>query len=190
MRRKNTTSPNDSVHIPQVERVSISILHLMLTIDMPEIQKRIRAARISRGWSLADFQSQSGGAITAIAMGSYERGSRTLSTPKLITICEVLDLSLLHLLASDQELERGDSSSRHIYDLRALQALPQTPEKSHLLSYIHRIIKERGDWKGAVISLRKIDIENLTRIFECSNEIKSSGYLEWLASQQISLRKN
>lgn len=190
MRRKNTTSPEDSVDIHEVARVRISILHLMLTIDMPEIQKRIRAARISRGWSLADFQSHSGGAITAIAMGSYERGSRTLSTQKLITICKVLEISLLHLLASDQELVRGDSSSRHIYDLRALQDLPQTPEKSHLLSYIHQIIKERGDWKGAVISLRKGDIENLTRIFECSSEIKSTGYLEWLAVQGISLRKN
>ena len=190
MRPKNTTSPEDSVDIHEVARVRISILHLMLTIDMPEIQKRIRAARISRGWSLADFQSHSGGAITAIAMGSYERGSRTLSTQKLITICKVLEISLLHLLASDQELVRGDSSSRHIYDLRALQDLPQTPEKSHLLSYIHQIIKERGDWKGAVISLRKGDVENLTRIFECSCEIKSTGYLEWLAVQGISLRKN
>ena len=190
MRPKNTTSASDSVDIPEVERVRISILHLMLTIDMPEIQKRIRAARISRGWSLADFQSHSGGAITAIAMGSYERGSRTLSTQKLITICKVFEISLLHLLASDQELVRGDSSSRHIYDLRALQALPHTPEKSHLLSYIHQIIKERGDWKGAVISLRESDIENLTRIFECSSAIESASYLEWLAVQGISLRKN
>ena len=190
MRPKNTTSLSDSVDIPDVERVRISILHHMLTIDMPEIQKRIRAARISRGWSLADFQSHSGGAITAIAMGSYERGNRTLSTPKLISICKVLEISLLHLLASDQELVRGSSTSRHIYDLRALQALPQTPEKTHLLSYIHQIIKDRGDWKGAVISLRESDIENLTRIFECSCDIESASYLEWLAVQGISLSKN
>ena len=168
----------------------LSTLHSMLTIDMNEIRSRIRAARISRGWSLAEFAAHSAGAITAVAMGSYERGGRTLSTPKLLTICRVLEISLVHLLASDQELTPGQITDRHIYDLRLLQALPQSPEKNHLLCYIRQIIKERGDWKGEVISLRKGDIENLERIFAASEEIRSGNYLAWVEAQKISLKKN
>jgi len=162
----------------------------MVNIDMREIRVRIRAARVAQGWSLADFEIQSGGAITAVAMGSYERGGRTLSTPKLLTICQILGIPLLHLLESDHSLVSGTVSERHIYDLRALQGLPASFEKSHLLSYIHQIIKERGDWKGEVISLRKSDVENLTRIFAVSQDIKSPNYLSWLKEQGVSLVKN
>jgi transcriptional regulator with XRE-family HTH domain len=162
----------------------------MTNIDIREIRARIRAARASRGWSLADFEIHSGGAITAVAMGSYERGGRTLSTPKLLTICQVFGISLLHLLESERSLVSGDISERHIYDLRRLQGLPPSSEKSHLLSYIHQIIKERGDWKGEVISLRRSDVENLTRIFAVSQDFNSSSYLSWLKEQGISLVKN
>jgi len=162
----------------------------MLVIDMRVIRTRIRAVRILRGWSLADFEKHSGGAITAIAMGSYERGARTLSTPKLLTICRIFEISLAHLLEFDRELVPGHISDRHIYDLFKLQGLPQSPEKVHLLSYIQEIIRERGDWKGAVISLRSTDVENLTRIFTVTREIDSVSYLEWLERQDISLTKN
>jgi transcriptional regulator with XRE-family HTH domain len=190
MRRKNTTRDLFSVDIPEPERVMLTTLHSMLTIDMNEIRSRIRAARLSRGWSLAEFATRSAGTITAVAMGSYERGGRTLSTPKLLTICRVLEISLVHLLASDQELTPGRITDRHIYDLRLLQALPHSSEKNHLLCYIREIIKERGDWKGEVISLRKGDIENLERIFAASEEIRSENYLAWVEAQRISLKKN
>jgi len=190
MRRKSTTTDLGSVDIPESERVMLTTLHSMLTIDMNEIRSRIRAARISRGWSLAEFAAHSAGAITAVAMGSYERGGRTLSTPKLLTICHVLEISLVHLLASEQDLTPGQISDRHIYDLRLLQVLPQSAEKHHLLSYIREIIRARGDWKGEVISLRKGDIENLERIFAASKEIKSENYLLWVEAQRISLKKN
>jgi hypothetical protein len=68
--------------------------------------------------------------------------------------------------------------------------LAESSEKLHLLSYIHQIIRERGDWKGAVISLRTSDVENLGRIFAASQEIKSANYLEWIEKQGITLQKN
>jgi hypothetical protein len=92
-------------------------------------------------------------------------------------------------LAPAQELTSADSSSRHIYDLRALQALPPSAEKSHLLAYIHQIIRERGDWKGAVVSLRATDVENLKLIFVASQEIDNHNYQAWLVKQGISLQK-
>jgi hypothetical protein len=139
---------------------------------------------------LADFEIHSGGTVTAVAMGSYERGTRTLSINKLLVICDIFQISPIHILAPAQELNTADSSGRHIYDLRALQGLPQSTEKTHLLAYIHQIIRERGDWKGAVISLRASDVENLGRIFSTSQEIDSQSYQEWIEKQEITLRKS
>ncbi len=189
MRRKDTTRVPNSVNISVVERVILSTLHLMLTHEIREIQMRIRAARLALGWSLADFELHSAGAITAVAMGSYERGTRTLSITKLLKICDIFQISLIHILAPTQELTVADSLGRHIYDLRALQGLPLSAEKTHLLAYIHQIIRERGDWKGAVVSLRATDIQNLGLIFSSSQEIENHNYQGWLVAQGISLQK-
>ena len=189
MRRKNTTRDQNSVDISSAERAILSTLHLMLAQEIEEIRGRIRATRLALGWSLADFEAHSAGAITAVAMGSYERGARTLSIKKLLTICDIFQISLIHILAPAQELRSADSPGRHIYDLRALQALPPSAEKSHLLAYIHRIIRDRGDWKGAVVSLRATDIENLELIFAASQEIENNNYQAWLIKQEISLQK-
>jgi transcriptional regulator with XRE-family HTH domain len=156
---------------------------------MDEIRHRIRSLRISKGWSLPEFAERSGGQVTAIAMGSYERGGRTLSTPKLLVICHTLGVSLIHLLEFDPQLIQGQLSGRHIYDLRKLQQLTPSPEKTHLISYIEEIIRVRGDWKGAVLSLRASDVENLTRIFKVSNEINCADYHTWLAKQEVTLTK-
>jgi hypothetical protein len=67
--------------------------------------------------------------------------------------------------------------------------LDQSPEKAHLLSYIHHIIRERGDWKGAVISLRATDIKNLTLIFATTYVTQNHDYQSWVAIQGISLQK-
>jgi len=177
------------VDIFSAVRAILSTLHLMLNQEMKDIRVRIRATRLALGWSLADFEAHSGGTVTAVAMGSYERGTRTLSITKLLTICDIFQISLIHILAPAQELTSADSSSRHIYDLRALQALPPSAEKSHLLAYIHQIIRERGDWKGAVVSLRATDVKNLELIFVASQEIENHNYQAWLVKQGISLQK-
>ena len=190
MRRKNTIRFSNSVDISCAERPILSTLRLMAAQEIREIQVRLRAARLSLGWSLADFEIHSAGSITAVAMGSYERGTRALSITKLLTICDIFQISLIHILAPVQELTSVDSSRRHIYDLRALQGLPPTAEKSHLLAYIHQIIRERGDWKGAVVSLRATDIRNLGLIFAASQEIEIHSYQAWLGEQGISLMKN
>lgn len=190
MRRNSTTTRPDSVDILKAERVRLSTVPFMSTDELKEIRRRIRTARQSLGWSLADFEIHSARRVTAVAMGSYERGSRTLSISKLLVICEILQVSPIHFLAPANELSIAPSAGRHIYDLRALQHLVNSAEKLHLLSYIHQIIRERGDWKGAVISLRASDVENLERIFAASQEIESANYLDWIEKQGITLQKN
>ena len=190
MRRKNTTRGQNSVDISRAARAILSTLHLMLNQELEDIRVRIRATRLALGWSLADFEAHSGGTVTAVAMGSYERGTRTLSITKLLVICDIFEVSLIHVLAPANKLVSANSSGRHIYDLRAIQGLPQSIEKTHLLSYIQRIIRERGDWKGAVISLRTSDVDNLRLIFDASQGVETRSYLEWLEKQGITLNKN
>ena len=138
---------------------------------------------------MADFESHSAGRVSAVAMGSYERGTRSLSITKLVTICDIFQISLVQVLAPAQELTATDVSGRHIYDLRALQGLPPTAEKTYLLAYIHQLIRERCDWRGAVVSLRATDVENLELIFAASQEIENHNYQAWLVKQGISLQK-
>ena len=175
--------------ISSAKRALLSILPHMLTHEMGDIRARLRATRLALGWSLKEFENHSAGEVTAIAMGSYERGERTLSISKLLTICEIFHISIIHILAPPAETNCGDTQGRHIYDLRALQMLAQSPEKAHLLSYIHHIIRERGDWKGAVISLRATDIKNLTLIFATTQVTQNRDYQSWVAMQGISLQK-
>jgi hypothetical protein len=96
----------------------------------------------------------------------------------------------MHIMAPPLEISSGNTQRRHIYDLRALQMLAQSPEKAHLLSYIHHIIRERGDWKGAVISLRATDVRSLTLIFATTSSTENHDYQSWVAMQGISLQKN
>ena len=175
--------------ISGAKRAVLSILPHMLTLEMGDIRARLRATRLALGWSLKEFENHSAGEVTAIAMGSYERGERTFSLSKLLTICDIFHISIMHILAPPPEISYGGTQGRHIYDLRALQMLAQTPEKTHLLSYIHHIIRERGDWKGAVISLRATDIKNLTLIFATTQVTQNRDYQSWVAMQGISLQK-
>jgi len=53
------------------------------------LQTRIRLIRESRHLTLTQAAKLSKGQITAIALGSYERGDRSVSARKLITIANV-----------------------------------------------------------------------------------------------------
>jgi len=96
---------------------------------------RLRAARLSLGWSLADFEIHSAGSITAVAMGSYERGTRALSITKLLTICDIFQISLIHILAPVQELTSVDSSRRRATDIRNLGLIFAASQEIEIHSY-------------------------------------------------------
>jgi len=83
---------------------------------------------------------------------------------------------------------RGDGAgltTRHIYDLRALQALEPSAEKEILTKYILRVAHQRGDWAGEIISLRRDDIDALSRVID-SEEV---NFHDWAAHLGILLTK-
>lgn len=161
-------------------------LSFMSHIDSNEIRVRIRQLRRERGLTLLAFEKLSGGRIRAVVLGAYERGDRSMSLNKVIEIADVFGVELAHLMAPFSG--RGDKTEvthRHIYDLRALQALETSPEKKVLTKYIMRIAHQRGDWAGEIISLRRDDIEALSRVID-SKEI---NFHEWVGATGILLSK-
>lgn len=84
---------------------------------------RLRALRHDLGMSLADVESASGGSINAVALGSYERGDRTVSVIRLEELAQFYGMYAEDLVA---ELVRPSSTSGQLLaSLRALQISSQ-----------------------------------------------------------------
>jgi transcriptional regulator with XRE-family HTH domain len=157
--------------------------------SLPAFSRRIRALRRARGWTLLDVERQSMGAITAVSMGAYERGTRSLSLAKSIEIATLFGQPLSAIL--DQSAMGGDKVKtpasishpnqhlRLIIDLRALYK-SSGPELEPSLEFLRRYVKEiahrRNDWNGEVISLRESDLSTLS----IALAIKSDDLYRWL----------
>jgi len=58
-------------------------------ITIADVSAKLRALRRARGWSLMDVEIMSEGRLKAVVLGSYERGSRTLSVKRAREILEL-----------------------------------------------------------------------------------------------------
>ena len=130
---------------------------MSIDIELENLQQRLRKIRESQGLTLQDVATRSKGAISAIALGSYERGDRSISARKIMQIAHLYGLPVGELFkAADKHLEAG----RVVIDLRKL-TLSEDPMGKQLLIILKRIVAMRRDWNGEVISLRSGDISNL-----------------------------
>ena len=140
---------------------------------MEEIAARLRLIRLSRNLTLADVEAKSHKQLRAVALGSYERGDRTLSVKKAAQLSEFYDVPLSYLLTGRSPTQKADYEIA--IDLRRIKALcvsegTSTPTAQILFSFIFGIIKERQDFNGEILSLRKSDIAFLTITIGCTHE--------------------
>ena len=140
---------------------------------MEEIAARLRSIRLSRNLTLADVEAKSHKQFRAVALGSYERGDRTLSVKKAAQLSEFYDVPLSYLLTGRSPTQRAEGEI--VIDLRRIKALSiseeqSTPTANILFSFIFGIIKERQDFNGEILSLRKSDISFLTIAIGCTQE--------------------
>lgn len=63
-----------------------------------DLGRNLRAIREARGWSLAQVNDRSGGLHKAAVVGTYERGDRQVSFPRLLTLAEFYGVALVDLL--------------------------------------------------------------------------------------------
>jgi len=117
---------------------------------------RMRLIRESRNLTLVQAAKLSNGEISAIALGSYERGDRSVSARKLLTIARLYEVPISELFEAQQKYMTQERVS---LDLRKL-VTGADPIAKTITEVIRNIARMRGDWNGEVISLRAQDIKN------------------------------
>ena len=121
------------------------------------LHTRMRLIRESRHLTLIQAAKLSRGQISAIALGSYERGDRSVSAHKLIIIANLYQVPISELFHAPQTFM---SSERISIDVRKI-LMTANPSAKKITEVIRNIARMRGDWNGEVISLRAQDINNL-----------------------------
>ena len=144
-----------------------------MNTDMEEIAARLRSIRLSRNMTLAEVETKSHKQLRAVALGSYERGDRTLSVKKASELSDFYEVPLSYLLTGHSPIQ--GLTHKIVMDLRRVRELSvisttQSLTQRILFSFLFGIIKERQDFNGEVLSLRTSDIEYLTITIGCSDE--------------------
>jgi transcriptional regulator with XRE-family HTH domain len=158
-------------------------------ITIQQVSARLRAIRISRSLSLSDVESLSKGGLKAVVLGSYERGARTLSVKRAITIAALYDVPLSQLFSEELPVE-VISAERTVIDLRAVNkrahdATHPSYENYLLLARLaQRVVRSRQDWNGEVLSIRQSDMETISVLFDQP----ISHVLQWMECEKVLLK--
>ena len=141
---------------------------------------RMRLIRESRNLTLVQAAKLSNGEISAIALGSYERGDRSVSARKLLTIARLYEVPISELFEAQQKYMTQERVS---LDLRKL-VTGGDPIAEKITAIIRNIARMRGDWNGEVISLRSCDMA-LLKIFADYSDENTNRFLEDFALTKL-----
>jgi len=133
---------------------NMETIHAQTQIET--LQTRIRHIRESRHLTLTQAAKLSKGQVSAIALGSYERGDRSVSAQKLITIANLYEVPISELFEAPRSFMPEERIS---IDLRKI-LITSNPVAQKITEVLRNIARMRGDWNGEVISLRAQDISN------------------------------
>ena len=168
MRGKNSTKEPASVD-KKFRRFHHDLDYAYMNIDVDSRNQPIklgvalRALRLARNWTLNDFERASGGKIKAVVIGSYERGSRSITVSKLQAITEIYGVPITAVLSVGHETP-CTVSDNVIIDLRRLRIVLETTTSrnlENLNTFITGIVNTRKDYNGEILSLRASDLEFL-----------------------------
>jgi transcriptional regulator with XRE-family HTH domain len=135
------------------------------------IGERLRAIRRQRGWSLRDAEHASDAEFSASALGTYERGERSLSVERLHRLARLYRVPVDRLLpdepnrtAASEDGAAAAAPEEVIIDLSALDGRGEDAEVDALRRYVSVIQDERQDWNGRLLSMRRGDLRVLARL--------------------------
>ena len=118
---------------------------------------KLREIRRARGLTLHGFEALSNGAIKAVVLGSYERGTRAISLERLEQIASIYEVPVQYFFGFGSE-SKSESQMRLIFDLRRIAKRAELPAVlENVKRYLGSIARKRSDWNGEVISLREGD---------------------------------
>lgn len=141
-----------------------------------EVGTRLRGVRRAKGLSLDDVERLSDGRWSASAVGAYERGFRNLSLPRLRELALFYDVPMGVLLGEVDNLTAPGRPPKITLDLERLKA---EPAAEAVWRYLQAIIRERGDYNGRVLSVRRDDARALCAVMHVDEPGFASKLGEW-----------
>ena len=126
---------------------------------------RLRAVRQQHGLSLSGVETASGGVWKAVVVGSYERGDRTITVPKLIALAEFYGIPVWRLFPGSQATMEAPANDRLVIDMTVLSSVPMSVG-GPLARYLESIAARRGDRNGRVLTLRGDDVVALSALYD------------------------
>ncbi|MGA0850804.1 MAG: helix-turn-helix domain-containing protein [Candidatus Nanopelagicaceae bacterium] len=127
------------------------------------IAKRLRQIRQQQSLTLKQVEIRSRGKWKAVVVGSYERGSRSLSISKAQELCEFYGVPLTQLFNSTEKTAQSELPRLWRIDLRKLRSYEGMPDLfvEQITSLISYLTLKRDDWNGEILTIRFSDIETL-----------------------------
>lgn len=128
-----------------------------------EISIRLRQIRKQQNLTLKQVEIRSRGKWKAVVIGSYERGTRSLSISKAKSLCEFYGVPLSALFQSEGIQQVPPSEGALRIDLRNLRS--KISQNDSLIGQLHNLLsfiaRRRDDWNGEIMTIRLQDNEVL-----------------------------
>jgi transcriptional regulator with XRE-family HTH domain len=153
------------------------------------VGERLRAIRKQKDLSLQDVEATSMEEFKASVLGAYERGERAISVPRLQRLARFYTVPVDHLLPGDVPPGQGavidlesegidgaerrpffDTEERIRIDLTRLEGV-DSPERELLTRYLTQIQRQRQDYNGRVLTIRREDLRAIACMFEMTPEV-------------------
>lgn len=121
--------------------------------------ERIRATRLELGLTLRDVERLSGGSLTSVAIGSYERADRTMSVTKFLALADFYGVAVTDLLPSHDKAPAWKPKPVTI-DLARVADLPVYRREPLI-----RLPRLAGRHMSGPFDLDAVDIRSLSRTY-------------------------
>jgi len=153
------------------------------------VGERLRGIRKQKDLSLQDVEATSMEEFKASVLGAYERGERAISVPRLQRLARFYAVPVDHLLPGDApagqpevvdlDTDEADGRARRTVweseeririDLTRLEGV-ESAERELLTRYLTQIQRQRQDYNGRVLTIRREDLRAIACMFEMTPEV-------------------
>ena len=125
------------------------------------IGEALRRARKRRGLTLHDVDRISRGRFKPSSVGSYERGTRTISAPLFCELSTLYGVAPDRLLSEALAASESEAAADVVIDLTRLPRL-QGQEARVVVEFVERVQSQRRGPHSDVITLRTGDLQFLS----------------------------
>ncbi len=162
---------------------------MTIQITALSVTNKLREIRRAKSLSLKDVELLSNSSIKAVVLGSYERGARSLSVKRAISLAELYQIPVSELFGASPEASPR-TSPKLLLDLKLVRSRSKNSEHHYVGKYqdlmrlLEKITYARQDWNGEVISIRESDISTMSLLLRMSEY----EVLLWITEESVLLQ--